>query len=461
MGKYSKLKKTIDFCIPILHDTRHLQRAVGIGAEFEKQGYTVLFLTNTKKNELLLKNKNKNFENYYKKISTKKINENNIWKIFKKKYKISVTFNKFIYVTQKQRPYFWLKNSKCLKIEVAKKILGITNIYAKYSIKYTLSILASEIDRLIISAVAAKDGLYHLQYTQSPIPNNEILFVDDGGRPDIVFRHLFKNAKEADPSIRKKILKLVRVGINKKAYLGRSIPNFYYIKSKIRNIKISPLDFWRIAQKVTLFIKTKIYAMVWRAFSNKTFGEKSFYFFPLHAPNEDTVLLRGFPFENEVELIKNISLIIPENKIIVVKEHPGWEGWRSLSELRQLLNLPNVRLINSKIPGIACVKFSNGVFTINSSAWFEAILFSKKCYCFGTGLYTPFNVVNTSTNFKKIAKKINDKEITKEEHKNRIILLSVLKKLSYPGTYNIQAGSTSGTINIAEAALKHIKKLKI
>ena len=75
-------------------------------------------------------------------------------------------------------------------------------------------------------------------------------------------------------------------------------------------------------------------------------------------------------------------------------------------------------------------------------------------------MYTSLNIVETLANLRQSTDQFQLEKVDQIKNKNRIKFLSTLVNLSYPGTYNIPAGSTDGAKNIALAALQHIKKLK-
>lgn len=74
-----------------------------------------------------------------------------------------------------------------------------------------------------------------------------------------------------------------------------------------------------------------------------------------------------------------------------MKDHPHEFAYRNAEDYLRLMNIPNVRLFNSKIPGRVLINNAVGVFTINGTAGFEgsfngqaSVLFRKEPVFFRT-----------------------------------------------------------------------------
>ena len=78
-----------------------------------------------------------------------------------------------------------------------------------------------------------------------------------------------------------------------------------------------------------------------------TLPEK-FVFFPLHTEIDRTLLITAPFYINQIEAIKVIAKSLPINFKLVVKEHPMQitRGWRSSSEYRDIMEIPNVILVH-------------------------------------------------------------------------------------------------------------------
>ena len=116
-------------------------------------------------------------------------------------------------------------------------------------------------------------------------------------------------------------------------------------------------------------------------------AEAPFVFYPLHFEPEVSLQVYGKPFQNQVELVRNLSLSVPVGTRIVVKEHPRSLGFRSRSYYRKLLDMPNVRLCDPFTPAIEIVKRAAAVAVVSGTIGFEAAVVGKPVMVFGTVPY--------------------------------------------------------------------------
>ena len=100
---------------------------------------------------------------------------------------------------------------------------------------------------------------------------------------------------------------------------------------------------------------------------------------PLHQEIERGLLL-GAPFySNQFENIKHIANSLPVGYKLIVKEHPNSKtrGWRSVTEMKKIMNLPNVILIHPLANSDQIVDRSELVISIKGSSGIEAALRNK------------------------------------------------------------------------------------
>ena len=129
-------------------------------------------------------------------------------------------------------------------------------------------------------------------------------------------------------------------------------------------------------------------------------GEKYFYY-PFHLEPEATVTYLGEGiYENQVKLIENIASMLPPETYLYVKDHPHEYAYRNAEDYKRLMKVPNIRLFHQTVPGKVLIKNAIGVFTINGTAGFEAIMMGKQVYCFARNYYSFFDKVNYIKNIK-------------------------------------------------------------
>ena len=129
----------------------------------------------------------------------------------------------------------------------------------------------------------------------------------------------------------------------------------------------------------------------------------NFYFYPLHYEPEATVeyLADGY-YSNQIKLIQNIAAQIPAGCYLYVKDHPHYLGYRDYHDYERLQRLPNVKLIDRNVSARKIMKLCKGVFTINGSAGFEAIMLGKPVFCFGQSYYSFYDGAKYIHNVKNI-----------------------------------------------------------
>lgn len=113
----------------------------------------------------------------------------------------------------------------------------------------------------------------------------------------------------------------------------------------------------------------------------------NYIFFPLHTEPEKALLVDAPFFTNQIEVIRNISLSLPTNTILIVKDHPKSFGKRPISYYNKILDIPNVRLIDPLLPTAQLVKQSQLVITIAGSVGWEGILHERPVIILGNTPY--------------------------------------------------------------------------
>lgn len=113
-------------------------------------------------------------------------------------------------------------------------------------------------------------------------------------------------------------------------------------------------------------------------------NKKPIIYFPLHIEQERSLLIAAPFYTNQLEMIKNIVKSLPIGYILYVKEHPVQilRGWRSISVYKQIMNLPNVKLLHPNIKSEDIIKKSSLVITVGGTAGMEAAIYTKPSIIF-------------------------------------------------------------------------------
>lgn len=137
---------------------------------------------------------------------------------------------------------------------------------------------------------------------------------------------------------------------------------------------------------------------------NQNFG-----FFALHSEPEIALQLNGRVFLNQIELVRNISLALPINYKLLIKEHPRSYGLRDINFYKDLISIPNVELVDFNFSVSELIESSKIVFNVSGNTGFEALIRKKPVIVFGIhdlSLF-PNTMVRTVHNIYELPKNIN------------------------------------------------------
>lgn len=165
-------------------------------------------------------------------------------------------------------------------------------------------------------------------------------------------------------------------------------------------------------------------------------NEKKFIFFPLQVEPERNLQGNSPEFFNQHAALIDLSINLPSDTYLVVKEHLPSAGVRSKVFYNQLLrDYSNIVFVNAKIKGIDLIERSHAVATINGTAGLEASIIGKPVISFSK--HNPYNflphvyIINDRKKIKDILFKIfNNRISTDKSVKDGQRYLEALKKIS-------------------------------
>jgi hypothetical protein len=209
---------------------------------------------------------------------------------------------------------------------------------------------------------------------------------------------LFKRLKMEDVG-KKRIFNVLKDWINKIIlYVNNNQIKHNYVMdfelSKTQYLKFR--NFFKIRQ----YIKKKTYRLkkFYNSKSSKTIplGNR-FVFVPLHYQPERSTCPDGGVYSNPYLFLQNIVAVIPNDIIILVKEHPRQfnfarvrnQSYRSEFIYEQMLKHPNVRFIDTSFPTNDILAHSQleGVFTVKGNIILEAWFNDIPVFYFGETLW--------------------------------------------------------------------------
>ena len=123
-------------------------------------------------------------------------------------------------------------------------------------------------------------------------------------------------------------------------------------------------------------------------------GDREIAFFPLHFQPEANSLPGGFAHFDQISAIRALASRLPDNMLLVVKEHPQMLKWRpqwararSAQFYEEFLSIPKVKFVSPEFASAEIVERAVLVATLTGTAGFEARLKGKTTLVFGSAWY--------------------------------------------------------------------------
>ena len=171
---------------------------------------------------------------------------------------------------------------------------------------------------------------------------------------------------------------------------------------------------------------------------------QKYIFFPLHFTPEYSTAIQATVFQNQYFLIYLLSISIPSDHILILKEHPAMlsRRVRQKSFFNAIDKLPNVQFVPTDKANKELILNSSIVVVITGTSGWEAILAGKPVINFAEHIYDILGLSTTVNDINKLSQIIYDKiNLNREnndnnrEHKIKCFLDSVLEntfELTHP-----------------------------
>jgi len=163
--------------------------------------------------------------------------------------------------------------------------------------------------------------------------------------------------------------------------------------------------------------------------------EIPFVYYPLNTEPERALSIAAPFYTNQIELITHIAKSLPIGYRLYVKDHPGmnFKGGRgrSISFYKEIMELPNVKLLHPSINPEEILKNCSLVITINGTTGLEAAFYNKPTITFVQTLYTSLPSVYTLKNINELPQTIRTALQTKVNVKNLNDFVNFIEKNSF------------------------------
>ena len=129
---------------------------------------------------------------------------------------------------------------------------------------------------------------------------------------------------------------------------------------------------------------------------NKIDLTNPYIYFPMATDLERHLLIDSPFYTNQIEVIRHVAKSLPIEYLLYVKENPSnvTRDWRDISQYKEIMNIPNVKLIHPNFSNIELLSNCDLVISIAGSSGFEAAFYEKPSIVFGNVLYSKLPSVN-------------------------------------------------------------------
>lgn len=136
---------------------------------------------------------------------------------------------------------------------------------------------------------------------------------------------------------------------------------------------------------------------------------KKFVYFPLQFQPEASIDVLSPYFSNQIETARQIAMSLPDDYVLVAKEHPAMVGKRPPSYIEKIARTPNVKFIDYRISSEEVLKRTDLVVAPIGTAFTEAAFLGKPVIQLGN-LGTTLKLPNVfkHTDMTKLCQKIKE-----------------------------------------------------
>jgi len=156
--------------------------------------------------------------------------------------------------------------------------------------------------------------------------------------------------------------------------------------------------------------------------------DEKFIFFPLITEPERGLNIAAPFHTNLIELVTHISKSLPIGYKLYVKDHGTMDSrdWRPFSFYKEIMRLPNVKLLHHSVPPQEILSKCSMVVTIGGTAGFEAAFYEKPAITFVNALYSSLksvSILKDITELPQLIKKQLDSQFDIDDLNNFVDVL--------------------------------------
>ena len=242
----------------------------------------------------------------------------------------------------------------------------------------------------------------------------------------------FKEAADYSKAFHKSKLQMLKVAIA--FFLFYKNTNLkthytYYGRTKLRALFNAISAVIKVKYRQSFINKNLVYVI----------ENEPFIFFPLITDPERGLLIAAPFHTNQLELITHAVKSLPVGYKLYVKDHPSMitRDWRPVSFYKQIMSLPNVKLLHPSIPPEEILKKCSLVITIGGTAGLEAAFYGKLTITFVDTLYSRLKSVHILKNIEELPNVINTSLQKKVELDDLNGFINLIDKNSFEFNWNV------------------------
>lgn len=224
------------------------------------------------------------------------------------------------------------------------------------------------------------------------------------------------------------------------------LKHFYSLET--RNTKSFLLKYYKtVVKRIVLdFYFSKILKIFQKEVKFET--DKIYVTYPLHVyPEASTSVFAKYYDGNEFNLIKNIAFSLPENAVLVVKEHKNNVGTNSRLFYKRIMQLPNVILLDPYFNLRDNIGNFDLVITLSGTVGFEALTKGVPTYVLGEVFYQKYPQVEKIISYFELEEKL--KKIKKKSAAiDTQQPYNIYSKICFPGSFNYMSPSCLNEENL-------------
>lgn len=198
------------------------------------------------------------------------------------------------------------------------------------------------------------------------------------------------------------LLKRILTGIFGNIKLGLAKTNKYFYPYYLGDTSAIKLE-----------LDSYINSLVFNYDNIDSYAHYNLAFYPLHFEPEASILYMSEFFEDQINLIRNLSKCLRQDQVLVVKEHPQQPGILLSKPYRKLRKrLSNVIFLPAEYSTKNLILKTEIILTQTSTAGWEALVLNKPVVVFGKVFYDKYEYINVFNGFNHLKELLRTKSYT-------------------------------------------------